>query len=159
MKRLVPSLLLSVLSCGLGVAGTKSTESWENLKQLRAGDKIEVIDQNLRSFRGRLVSVSDEAIALQSKKDTVTVERANVFRVSVRDTSHRTRNMLLGSGILGGIALAAAVPLALINSNEGNGCGPCVAAIAAGFGGGAALGSLPGWRTVYRAENTKVRAG
>jgi hypothetical protein len=104
MKGLVPSLLLSVLSCGLRVAGTK-TESWENLKQLRAGDKIEVIDQNLRSFRGRLVCVSDEAIALQSKKGTVAVERANVFRVSVRDTSHRTRNMLLGSGILGGNCL------------------------------------------------------
>jgi len=39
--------------------------------------------------------------------------------VSVRDTSHRTRNMLLGSGILGGIALAAAaVPLG-ISGNEG----------------------------------------
>ena len=74
------------------------------------------------------------------------------MRVSVRDTSHRTRNMLLGSGILGGIALAAAaVPLGA-SSNEGNSCGVCVAVIAAGFGGGAAFGAIPGSRTVYRAK-------
>jgi hypothetical protein len=71
-------------------------------------------------------------------------------RVNVRDTSHRKRNMLLGAGILGGIAVAAtAVPL-MANSNEGNSCPACAAAIAAGFGGGAALGAIPGSRTVYR---------
>ena len=80
------------------------------------------------------------------------VERANVVRVSVRDTSKRTRNMLLGAGILGGIAAAAvAVPIA-VSGNEGTSCGSCAAAIAAGVGGGATLGALPGSRTVHRVK-------
>jgi len=110
--------------------------SWDNLKQLRPGQKIEV----------------DQAIALQQGKTEVTVQRADVVRVSVRDTSHRTRNMLLGAGILGGIAIAAtAVPL-VASGNEGNSCAACAAAIAAGFGGGAALGMIPGNRTIYRVK-------
>ena len=71
MKKLIFVLLVSLLSSGLSIAATKDSENWDNLKQLRAGDKIEVIDQSLKSFRGTLVSVSDEAISLQSKKDTL----------------------------------------------------------------------------------------
>jgi len=96
MKRLTLVLLVFLLSSGSAIAATKDTESWDNLRQLRAGDKIEVIDQSLKSFRGMLVSVSDEAISLQSKKGTLTVERSNVLRVTVRDAGRRTRNMLLG---------------------------------------------------------------
>ena len=92
---------------------------------------------------------SEEAITPRVGKSQESIERAKVVRVSVRDNSHRTRNMLLGSGILGGMALGvAAVPLGAA-SNEGNSCPVCVAVIAAGFGGGAGLGAIPGIRTVY----------
>jgi hypothetical protein len=127
-------------------------DSWGNLKQLRAGQKIEVVDTSMKSLRGPFVSVSEEAVSLQVGKSEESVVRAKVVRVSVRDNSHRTRNMLLGAGILGGIALAAtAVPLG-IGRNEGTSCGACAAAIAAGFGGGAALGAIPGSRTIYRVK-------
>ena len=127
-------------------------DSWDNIKQLKPGQKIQVVDTSMKSLRGPFVSVSAEAITLQVGKNPQSIERAKVVRVSVRDTSHRTRNMLLGSGILGGIALAAgAVPLG-ISGNEGTSCGACVAAIVAGFGGGAALGAIPGSRTVYQAK-------
>ena len=125
-------------------------DSWDNIKQLKPGQKIEVVDTSMKSLRGPFVSVSEEAITLQVGKNPQSIERAKVVRVSVRDTSHRTRNMLLGSGILGGIALGvAAIPLGAA-SNEGNSCPVCVAVIAAGFGGGAGLGAIPGSRTVYR---------
>jgi hypothetical protein len=134
------------------VLAQSAKDSWGNLKQLRAGQKIEVVDTSMKSLRGPFVSVSEEAITLQVGKSQECIERAKVVRVSVRDNSHRARNMLLGSGILGGIALAAtAVPLG-ISGNEGTSCGACAAAIAAGFGGGAALGAIPGSRTVYRAK-------
>ena len=151
MKRVIETLVLLLLVPGFGLAQS-SQNNWDNLKQLRAGQKIEVVDTSMKSLRGPFVSVSEEAITLQVGKSQESIERAKVVRVSVRDTSHRTRNMLLGSGILGGIALAAAaVPLG-ISGNEGTSCGACVAAIAAGFGGGAALGAIPGSRTVYRAK-------
>ena len=150
MKRLTMAILLSV-SCPLLAIGQEPRDSWDTLKQLRPGQKIEVVDSSMKMLKGPFVSVSDEAISLQVGKAEQSIARANVVRVSVRDTSHRTRNMLLGSGIAGGIAIAAAVTPLAINSNEGGSCGVCVAAIAAGFGGGAALGAvIPGSRTVYR---------
>jgi len=149
MKRVTETLLLLLMVPGFGLAQS-SQNNWDNLKQLRPGQKIEVVDSSMKSLRGPFVSVSEEAITLQVGKSQESIERAKVVRVSVRDTSHRTRNMLLGSGILGGIALAAAaVPLGA-SSNEGNSCPVCVAVIAAGFGGGAGLGAIPGSRRVYR---------
>ena len=149
MRRINHALLLLLFVPVSGVSQS-SQHDWENLKELHPGQKIEVIDNGMKSFRGPFVSVSGEAITLQVGKNQESIERANVVRVSVRDTSHRTRNMLLGAGILGGIAVAAtAVPL-MAGSNEGNSCPACAAAIAAGFGGGAALGAIPGSRTVYR---------
>jgi hypothetical protein len=151
MRRVHAGLLFLALVPVFGMAQSPK-DTWDSLKQLRPGQKIEVVDTSMKSLRGPFVAVSEEALTLQVGKSQESVERAKVVRVSVRDTSHRTRNMLLGAGILGGIAVAAtAVPL-VANSNEGNGCGACVAAIAAGFGGGAAIGAIPGSRTVYRVK-------
>ena len=151
MKRLIGTLLLLAMVPGFGSAQSLQT-NWDNLKQLRPGQKIEVVDSNMKALKGAFVSFSDEAIALRVGKSEESVLRANVVRVSVRDTSHRTRNMLLGSGVLGGIALIPGVIGLAARSNEGNGCGYCVAAIVAGFGGGAALGAFPGYRTIYRVK-------
>jgi hypothetical protein len=151
MKGVIETLLVLLLVPGLGWAKS-SQDSWDNLKELRPGQKIEVMDSKMKTLKGTFVSVSDEAISLLVAKSQESVLRANVVRVSVRDTSHRRRNMLLGAGILGGVALIPAVIGLVANSNEGIGCGACVAAIPAGFGGGAALGALPGSRTVYRVK-------
>jgi hypothetical protein len=151
MRRKMLMLLCAILVPVLGMAQS-AQGSWENLKQLRPGQKIEVVDTSMKSLRGPFVSVSEESLTLEVGKGQESVEHAKVVRVSVRDTSHRTRNMLLGAGILGGIALAAtAIPQA-VSRNEGNSCGACAAAIAAGFGGGAAIGAIPGSRTVYRVK-------
>jgi hypothetical protein len=149
-------LLVSLLPAGIAIAEVKDVGSWDGLKEIRAGDKIEVIDQNLKSYRGTFVSVSDEAISLRSKKDTFTVERANVLRVSVRDSGKRTRRMLLGAAIGAGAALAITVPIQVANSNEGNDIAGIMAGATAGAAGaGLAIGSTMGNRTVYRAEKTK----
>ncbi len=149
MRQPVGATFLLLLFQLLAAAQTPK-DSWDNLQELRPGQKIELVDTSMKSLKGAFVSVSDEAISFEAGKTVQSVERAKIARVSVRDTSHRTRNMLLGAAIGGGIAVAATlVPLAA-SSNEGNSCGVCVAAIAAGFGGGAALGAIPGSRTIYR---------
>jgi len=156
MKRLTLVLLASLLSSGIAIAGTKDPASWDNLKQLRAGDKIDVIDQTLKSYRGTFVSVSDAAISLESKKDSFTVERANVLRVSVHDSSRRTRNMLIGAAIGAGAGLAASVPVQVQTSNEGTSSAGLVAGVTAGAAGaGLAIGSTMGYRTIYRTGKTK----
>ena len=65
-------------------------DSWDSLKQLRSGEKIEVIDMRLKNLRGAFMSVSEEAISLQVGKDEVAVPRPNVFRVAVLDPSKRS---------------------------------------------------------------------
>ncbi len=151
MRKALVSLSIVLLIPVFGGAKSKQN-NWDDLKQLRAGQKIEVVDAKMKTFKGSFVSVSDEAISLQVGKREESVARADVVRVSVRDNSHRTRNMLLASGVLGGIALAASIVPLAASSNEGNSCTACVAAIAAGFGGGAALGAIPGNRTIYRVD-------
>jgi hypothetical protein len=157
MKKLLWGLLISGLVPLPGSAQT-APDSWDNLKQLQPGQRIEVVDKKMKTLSGAFVSSSDDSISLREGKSEQSVARADVVRVNVRDNSHRTRNVLLGSGILGGIALAVALPLVVQQSNEGNSCGACVAVIAAGFGGGAALGAaIPGSRTVYRAEKQRSK--
>jgi len=157
-NRTIQSLLLLVVLCATAASLLRASDpqnskgNWDSLRQLRPGQKIEVVDSSMKTLKGAFVSVSDEAISLQAGKNEQIIARAKVVRVSVRDTSHRTRNMLLGSGILGGIALAASIAPLASSSNEGNSCGWCAAAIGAGFGGGAALGALPGYHTIYRVD-------
>lgn len=151
MKRATLALVFLFLVSGFALAQS-AQDSWDNLKQLHSGQKIEVVDMKMKTLKGEFVTFTDEAITLREGGTEQSVERTNVVRVTVRDTSHRTRNMLLGAGIGGGIAIAATIVPLAASSNEGNGCGACVAAIAAGFGGGAALGAIPGNRTIYRTK-------
>jgi hypothetical protein len=152
MKRVTETLLLLLMVPGFGLAQS-SQNNWDNVKQLRAGQKIEVVDSSMKTLKGAFVSVSEEAISLQVGKSEESVERAKVVRVSVRDTSHRTRNMLIGAAIAGGAALTLGLLANAPASNEGNGCAGCVAGFAAAAaGGGVGLGAIPGSRTVYRAK-------
>jgi hypothetical protein len=148
--RRIAHILFLLLFVPVFSPAQSTQHDWENLKRLRPRQKIEVVETDMAEIHGVFVTVTDEAITLRVGRIEQSIERPKVLRVSVRDTSHRTRNMILGSGIAGGIALAAAAVPMMASSNEGNGCTPCVALIAAGFGGGAALGALPGSRTIYR---------
>jgi hypothetical protein len=134
---------------GFGLAQS-SKDNWDNLKRLRPGQKTEVVNMKMKTFKGEFVSVTDEAIRLRDGKGSQSVERANVVHVSVRDCSHRKRNMLTGAGIAGGAALTVGLLANAPASNEGNGSAGCVAGLTAVAGGGAGLGALPGNRTIYR---------
>ncbi len=157
MKRMVLTLLSLLLIPAFTLA-QPTQDSWDKLKRLQPGQKVEIVDAKMKTFSGRFVSFTDEAVTVNEGKTEVTVQRADVVRVSVRDNSHRTRNMLLGAAIGGGIAIAATIVPLVASSNEGNGCGVCAAGIAAGFGGGTALGMIPSYRTIYRAQTPKQSA-
>ena len=129
--------------------------SWDSLKQLQAGQKIEVVDIHLKALKGQFVAISDEAISLREGKGEQSVARADVVRVSTRDSSHRTRNMLIlaavgaGAGLGGGWAIDE---YARQVSGEGGSYLYTPVLAAAGAGLGAVAGLPTGWRTLYRAE-------
>ena len=159
MRRPLVAVLFLVLVPRLGFA-RGNAGSWDDLRQLRVGEKIEVVDMNLKSVKGTFLSFSPDLISLNSGKQEIAVQRADVMRVSVRDTSKRTRNMILGAAIAGGAVLTVGLLANAPASNEGNGCTGCVAGFAAAAaGGGAGLGAIPGSRTIYRVGKTKAKTG
>lgn len=158
MRRLF-LITLSILLLAT-IAGAQAPEqSWDNLKTLRIGEKIQVVDQKLKSQNGTFVSVSEEAISFQVGSDLLTLSRAEVLRVSAPGHSKRRRNALIGAGIgavFGGVLMALAC--------RGNYYeGPCfrgiavIGASAGSAGVGAGIGAvLPaGHPTIYRAERRK----
>ena len=88
MRRITHTLVL-LLFVPVFSPAQSPRNNWENLKELRPGQRIEVIDKSMKSFGGHFVSVSEEAITLKVGKTEESIERAKVVRVSVRDTSHR----------------------------------------------------------------------
>jgi hypothetical protein len=132
---------------------------WSNLQQLRVGQKIEVVDTNLKKHKGTFLSFSDEAISLRVGKDEVGVQRPNVLRVSLREKSKRLRNALIGMAIGAGAGVAAVE----ICAQASSGLSPCLGqdfratayAILVPVGGavGAGIGAaFPGYQTIYRAK-------
>ena len=156
MGRLLLTIVMLALAPMASSAQSRQ-DSWENLKQLQPGHKIRVVDTDLKSWDGSLVSVSDEAIAIREKRkqQEITVERAKVFRVTDLQRSRRGRNALIGL-LIGG---AIGVPIGAAKSSD---LPPSFGAlIMFGLlgGPGAAVGALvPSHPTVYRAQHGPAKA-
>jgi hypothetical protein len=126
---------------------------WNNLQQLRVGQKIEVVDTNLKKLKGTFLSFSDEAISLRIGKDEVGVQRPKVFRVSAREHSKRLRNTFIGLGI--GAAAGAVVGAAAVAGKPrqaGERRLSMVIGTLIGSGVGTVVGAaFSGYQTIYRA--------
>jgi len=147
MRRIRGSVFL-ILLLPLLVSAQDARESWDNLKQLRVGEEIEVVDMNLKSLKGTFVNASDAAISLRTDEGERAIERASVMRVSARG-GKRGRNALIGLGI--GAAGGVAAGVGLMERETGYAgavAGTTVLFAAVGAGVGAAF---PGSRTIYRA--------
>jgi len=160
LSRIIGAIFFAVF-LPLLASGQGTQDSWDNLKQLQVEEKIEVVDMNLKSLKGRLVRVSDAAISIRTDKEEAAVERANVMRVSTPG-GRRGHNALIGLGI--GAAAGAAVITVAIATHPGafdesaEAAGVAVGAIVWGGGIGAGIGAaFPGSRTIYRAEKPKSK--
>ncbi len=152
-------MLMAIISVSLR-AQQPGKDSWDNLNRLQAGQKIQVVQMDMKSLKGRFIVVSEEAISLRIKKDEVGVPRVNVLRVSSLDRSKRKRNILLGLaiGAGGGMLAGAGVASAAVGFDEGQGSNPAatiVGFLAAGADAGVAVGASSGYRTIYRVKRKK----
>ena len=134
--------------------------SWSALNTLHAGQRIEVVETNLKKHKGTFSTVTDEAIQLREGGSDVGIKREEVMRVTLLDESHRLRNAFIlgGVGAGGGAGITAAATRCSNTSGSVNLCGlgrnvaigiGAVAGLAGGAGIGAAIPSHP---TVYRVE-------
>jgi hypothetical protein len=130
-------------------------DSWNNLKQLREAQRIQVVDMGLRSWKGKFVHVSEESITLRTKKGEVTVERSEVYRVTDLKRSKRGRNALIGL-LIGSIVGTGFVA----DAEDLVPWGKAVIAIGFFGGPGAGVGALvPSHPTVYRARQQTQKLG
>lgn len=136
------------------VAAEAPKASWENLNQLSPGQKIQVVQMDLKSQTGRFLACSDEGIRVSTNSGEITLAREDVLRVTLQQKSHRLRNALIGAAVGGaaGVAIGAAtVDKGPDESGEGN-IGKALFGLI-GTGAGAGVGAaIPGHPTVYRAQ-------
>ena len=148
-------LSLGVLMLSITAGAQAQEESWDNLRSLRAGEKIQVVDQKLKSQTGTFVSVSDEAISLRVNQDEISVQRADVLRVSSHQGMGRGKHTLIGLAVggVGGLAVGLALGSLFTEPNEGlkdPAFLPAFIGLGAGIGAGIGAALPAGRPTIYR---------
>lgn len=138
-------------------------QSWSNLQTLRSGEKIQVVDQKLKSIKGTFVSSSEEAIIFRVGQDEVSVMRADVFRVSSRERGRtRGRNAWIGFAVGAGVGLGiggAMFASGALDVSTGEAATAAFVSAPLTFGLiGAGVGAVmpPGRPAIYRAERRKA---
>jgi hypothetical protein len=156
MAKAILGIVLPLLAC-VGGWAQGPVDSWDNLKELRVAQKIEVVDMNLKSVKGTFVRQSAEAITLRTDNAEVAIARGDVLRVSSREGSKRMRNALIGVGV--GTAAGLAAGFGLMERETGY-AGAVAGTAVLGAGVGAGVGAvLPvGTRTIYRAPQRRPEA-
>jgi hypothetical protein len=148
--------LMLVLLLGLPAAlwAQKQQGSWSDLRGLKVGQGIEVIESSMKRHGGEFVSVSDEVLTLQEKGSDISVKRGDIVRVSTASGARRGEHAVIG--LVVGAAVGAAIGAAAGSSTGffgGSSRGiTALVGLAIGAPSGAALGAvIPAHTTVYRA--------
>ena len=157
MRKLIVAIGASLLLAGQLLAQT-GQDSWDNLKALGVGERIQVVDQKLKSLTGTFVAVTEEAISFQVGQDSVTVQRPEVLRVSSRERTRRGRNALIGLGIGAAAGVAIGVLSAASDPETTEREYPLAAVGGAVLFGGVGAGvgaAIPSYPTIYRSARRK----
>jgi hypothetical protein len=153
--------LILVLFLGLPAAlrAQKQQGSWTDLRGLKVGQSIEVIESSMKRHGGEFVNVSDEVLILQEKGSDVSVKRQDVVRVSTASGARRGEHAVIGLviGAAGGAGIGAAAgsgSKGWVGLSEGVGA---LVGIAIGATSGAIVGAvIPAHTTIYRTAPAAV---
>jgi hypothetical protein len=148
--------MVLVLFLGLPamLCAQKQQGSWSDLRGLKVGQGIVVIESSMKHHDGKFVSVTDEVLTLQEKGSDVSVKREDVVRVSTASGARRGEHAVIGlvvGGLIGaGIGAAAGSSHGFLGgSSRGI---TALVGLAIGAPSGAAVGAtVPAHTTIYRA--------
>lgn len=136
-------------------AADKPEASWDNVQQLKPGQRVQIVRTDLKSVTGHFVRVAPDSLTLKTAAGEQTLNRLDINRIT-RSGGKRGRNALIGAGVGGGAGAAVGAASGGCHPGEflcvGRGT---VAGIFAGVGivAGAAVGvAIPGHTTIYRAK-------
>jgi hypothetical protein len=126
------------------------TAQWNNLRDLRKGDRIGVIQSDMKRVEGRFESATDSELIVLADQP-VTLSKDRVVRVYRRPRLNRVVRTVLGAGI--GAAAGGLVDgtfgTYLRNESHGPDAGT-ITGISAAAGAGIGAVSGGGYRTVYQ---------
>lgn len=153
MGRGIVGAVLLIMSARL-IPAQSSLHSWENLRQLHIGQKIEVVDMKLKSVQGEFTGYSEDAVSLRVGRDEVSILRVAVLSVKNRQRSRRGRNALLGLaiGAAGGLAAGAIRGATYHEAGETGVFMLVYTPIGAGIGAAVGTALPAGQVTIYRAS-------
>src|SRR6266567_946174 len=156
MRSAVLVCFLILVPCSLHAQDKKS--DWKALYGLRSGEKVELVETNMKKHVGAFSTVTDETIQMREGLNDIGIPKENVARVTVLDKSHRLRNAFL----FGAAGAGAGAATSRCSNSTDTFCG-IGRGIAVGLGGlvglagGAGIGAaIPSHPTIYRAELAKA---
>jgi len=151
-------LLFSLIAPPL-ILAQSALDSWDNLRQVRMGQKIEVVDLKLKPLQGQFVSYSEQAILLRVGQDQISIQRADVVSVKNQEGARRARNAWLGLGIgaAGGAAVGAIRGKTYHEEGETAVFMLAWTPIGAGIGAGVGAALPARQATIYRVGNLATR--
>jgi hypothetical protein len=153
--RVVLPFLALLITSSLGGA---ENPAWNNLKQLSPGQRVRVVLDSNKSFKGQFQSVTDDAIIIHANGASQTLSRSSVQKVSSHRSGHRGRHALIGAAIGAGAGLGTGAAIdsdcsrqsIVCTGNKGKAIlTPVFGLIGAGIG---ALLPASGWQEVYRSN-------
>ena len=147
-------ILVGMVSIPL-CAQQRPKQFWDNLHRLQAGQKIQVVQMDMKSLKGNFLGFTDETISLRVKNDEVAVPREEVLRVSLRGKPKRGRNALLLMGVGAGVGLISGAAVGAGFHEAGETGVFMLVFTPIGAGVGAAVGAVApfaSYETIYRAN-------
>lgn len=123
---------------------------WANLRELRRGQRIGVVQSDLKRVEGRFEAFTESAISL-SADHLIAVSKKNVARVYRRPRASRGIRALIGCaiGAVSGIVLTGTLGDRFRNEGQDVPAGLWIAG-GAGIGAGIGAATGGGYRTVYQ---------
>ncbi|HEY4763888.1 MAG TPA: hypothetical protein VIH75_09455 [Candidatus Sulfotelmatobacter sp.] len=159
--RLVISSTRLILVLFLGLPATlwaqRQQASWSDLRGLRAGQGIEVIESSMKHHSGEFIDVTDEILTFQEGGSDLSIKRVDIVRVSTSSAPRRGKHALIGLVVGGAIGAGIGAAAGSSGSKTGwfnfntRGIGALIG-VAIGAPSGALVGAvIPARTTVYRA--------
>lgn len=150
--RVKPSLVFFIAATLLSdspslLARQKNGDStWSAVQALQPGTDVSVKDKTRKSTRGRVVTVTEQAVTLVDKKGTVSVDRQNIARVVIENGRSVGKSTLIGAGIGAGAGASVGGVIVAAFGGGDDDTGPAVMAVSTALGAvaGTAAGALGG---------------
>jgi hypothetical protein len=123
---------------------------WNGLREIRKGEKVEVVLSSMKKEGGVFESYSADAVVLAQGASNVAIQRKDVVRVTITESRNRWRNMAIGMGV--GAAAGALIGTLATSTGDMVRAQSIGFLTGVGFAAGAVVGAtIPSHPTVYRA--------